>query len=231
MIPTSFPRISHPSQEGVLSVSKWLKHQVLLDPEEMEDLLHHLPPFFCCLIGQVVNERTAFMSLQDFLEKYTVYINALKRGEILPPHFTSIWTTSLDEVYALKVGVEKFILKPLKPTVQLQSHLFYYSTLDQKFHPMTMSKESISWGIQFSYPQIFEDPKTHLYSKVSNTPQFPNTELFLKLGRWLRAFTMPTPFLVEGNKVNVPIRIGKKVFSWIEHHPQLREKGLKVCPL
>ena len=39
-------RVSSPSKEGVYQASKWLKHQALLDPEEMRDLLDALGPFW-----------------------------------------------------------------------------------------------------------------------------------------------------------------------------------------
>jgi len=222
-----FPRISTPAEEGVLSVSKWLKVQVLLDISEMNELIKALPPFFSFPAGQIVAAENAFVREAQFLANYTAYIEALKKEELLQlkPLF---WTTSLDMLYAMQVGENKFLIKPLKPVIQLQAHHFFYSELDKKFHPMVLSKESVSWGLQFSYPQIYEDPKTHLFSKVNNSLEFPNTELFLALTRWLRAHSMPTPFIVEGQKVNVPIRIGKKAFSWINVHPQLKLKGISV---
>jgi hypothetical protein len=63
---------------------------------------------------------------------------------------------------------------------------------------------------------------------VRETPQFPNTTLFKRLQQWVRSHTIATPFEVEGKKINVPIRIGKRCLNWIHVHPQLRAKGIRV---
>ncbi len=209
-------RISNPSVEGTLCVSKWIKIQVLLDLSEMEELIRHLQPFYCLDTSRVVSSFE-----HDFLEDYKLYLKDLKT-----PVRSCIWTTSLDPLYAMKVGEDKYLIKSLLPTIQIQAHQFFYSDLDKKFHPMVLSKESISWGIQFSYPQLYQDPKTQAFHKCSD---LPNTQLFLKLTKWLREYSCPTPFMAEGKKVHVPIRIGLKVFSWIKDHPQLKARGLEVC--
>ncbi len=211
-------RISNPSVEGTLRVSKWIKIQVLLDLSEMEELIQHLQPFHCLDTSRVVSSFS-----HDFLEDYKNYLETLK-----DPIKSCVWTTSLDPLYAMKVGEEKYLIKSLMPTIQIQAHQFFYSDLDKKFHPMVLSKDSISWGVQFSYPQLYQDPKTQAFHKCTD---LQNTHLFLKLSKWLRVYSCPTPFMVEGRKVNVPIRIGKKVFLWIKDHPQMRQRGLEVCQL
>ena len=89
-----------------------------------------------------------------------------------------------------------------------------------------MSHESIHWGVQLAYPQIFFDGT--LYSKVSDETLFPNTALFTKLVKWLRASTVPTTFLWDDKKISTPIRLGKQCFSWIHNHAQLKEQGIAI---
>ena len=91
---------------------------------------------------------------------------------------------------------------------------------------MVMSPGSIHWGIQFSYPQIFQ--RGNVFTKVSDPQQFPNTSLFTKLVQWLRTHTVPTTFIWEGKKIATPFRLGKQCFSWINAHPQLKEHGIFV---
>jgi hypothetical protein len=93
---------------------------------------------------------------------------------------------------------------------------------------MTLGQGSVTWGIQFSYPQIFQHPQSHAFAKVGDGEEFPNTSLFSKLAKWLRNFSMPTTFIYEGKSTSVPIRTGKEVFSWIHNHPQLKLQGLSV---
>jgi len=82
-----------------------------------------------------------------------------------------------------------------------------------------MGLGSVFWGIQMSYPQIYQDPKTMELMEIEESP---NMELFQKIRGWVRDATRATPFIVEGKRVNSPIRIGKNCLSWIGRHPQLR---------
>ncbi len=231
-MPFNIP-LSTPEIEGRLQVSKWLKYQVLLDVDEMEDLLSALDPFSIYVVSEPVEEQKSCLEKSDFLNAYALYIAALKEGRTiderpLRPYFSSIFSTSSSLLYALRLSPQKVLIKPLKPVLQLQLHHFFASELDGKFYPMALSDASTSWGIQFSYPQLYQDPKTQEIKKVTSTPDFPNTALFIKLVKWIRAHTMPTPFLFQGKKSYSPIRIGKQCLDWIENHPGLSERGIKV---
>ncbi len=224
-------KVSHPSQEGVLRVSKWLKHQILLDSDEMKELFSHLMPCSLYNTSEVVKEAEVAVSL--FLETYARYIDALKSGIVLQEKeirkmFSLALSTTSSIFYKMKVREDDYLIKTTKPVIQLQLHQVLPSKLDGKFHPMVLSPESVSWGLQISYPQICQDPQTNLFSKVTISEQFPNTHLFNKLVKWLRTFTAPVTFIWEEKKTPTAIRLGKKCFSWINTHPQLKEKGLQV---
>lgn|GEM_PF-296177 len=226
-------RISSPKEEGVLQVSKWTKCQVLLDIEEMAELLDVLSPLHFCVVSEPVKKEEGVIASDVFLEQYKTYVSALKQGQLvdeslLRKFFSSAATSSTDVVYAISVGIDKYLIKPVKPVIQLQSHHFFYSKLDGKFHPMVLSTESVTWGVQFSYPQLFQDPKSHRIAKVTDSPEFPNTSVFARLLKWLRQHTLPTPFYVGEQRVNAPIRIGRSCLTWIHRHPQLKEKGIRV---
>lgn len=226
-------RISTPEQEGRLQISKWLKYQVLLDLAEMEDLLNSLAPFSIYRVSEAVEKEKSVIEKNEFLRNYALYIDALKEGhlmdeKLLRPYFSSIFSTTPDLLYAMKVAQEKVLIKPLRPVLQLQLHHFFASKVDGQFYPMVLSDESTTWGIQFSYPQIYQDPKSQEITKVTSTPDFPNTFLFMKLVKWMREHTMPTPFLFQGKKTNSPIRIGRQCLSWIENHPGLISREIKV---
>ncbi|MBI3236582.1 MAG: hypothetical protein HYZ48_02595 [Chlamydiales bacterium] len=227
-------RISTPQIEGVLQVAKQLKFQVLLDPLEMEDLLNALDPLYIYVAGQKVELDAACILKGDFLSAYNRYAQELKEGKvpevkILQKFFSSIWSADPHAVYAMPVPGSQYLIKQVSPVIQLQAHSVFYSDLDGEFHPMVLSQESITWGIQFSYPQIFQDPKTQSIEKVSSTSL--NSHLFTKLKRWLREFTCAMPFCVENKRVNAPIRIGKKALEWIDFHPQLVQKGIRAWNL
>jgi hypothetical protein len=74
------------------------------------------------------------------------------------------------------------------------------------------------------------DPITKNVEKVLGDSRFPNNQLYNSIRQWMRDHTVPTPFVVEGQRINVPMRIGCKCFPWINAHPQLMALGIQVLP-
>jgi len=226
-------RIASIESEPPMEVSKWLKLQALVDFQEMISLFDALGSFEIYLTGTVTKSGEGGVSREEFLEVYQNYIASLMKGEvpedsIYRPYFNAIFTVSSDLLYAIPVSQGRQLIRTSKPVVQLQSHSMDYSLLDEKFRPMVFGVDSISWGIQFSYPQLFLDPKTKEILQISENEMFPNTKLFRQLQKWLRKETIPTSFQVENEKINVPMRLGKKCLGWINKHPQLLKKHLVV---
>lgn len=226
-------RISTPETEGVMAISKSLKHQMLVDAEEMRNLFDFLGLFEIFVVSEPVTEETIKIEKEEFLKVYAEYVSALKGGKIpderaLRRYFSSVFTVTQEALYAMEVGRDKFLVKALKPVLQLQLHHFFVSHIDGKFHPMVLGKNSITWGIQFSYPQLYQNPLTQEFAKVTETAEFPNTALYKRLAKWLREHTSPTPFVFQGKRSNEPIRLGKSCFEWIGNHRGLKEQGIYV---
>lgn len=221
-----------PSVESTLQASKWQKLPLLIDVEEMQSLLTALGPFWMVQISGLIPLGQEILYPEAFLDVYQHYITSLKKGEDpkdsrLRSYFSSVWTTFLEALYAVKMNERQGLVKVQHPVIQLQAHRCDYSFADGSFRSMVMGVDSISWGIQFSYPHLYQDEQLQVLT-VREGPQFPNTSLFKRLQQWVRSHTIPTPFEVEGKVVKVPIRLGKKCFSWINIHPQLQAKGLRV---
>lgn len=226
-------RVSTVKPDIPMQASKWLHSQVLLDVDEMSLLLTEIGTFYIYLTGCLLQQGKGAVTQKDFLDKYASYITALKSGKSVDPqefraYFSSIFTTSTDHLYAVIVSDGRSIIRPAKPVIQLQSHHFHYSPFDAKFHSMVFGPESVSWGVQFSYPQLYQNPETKMVEKVVESENFPNTKLFHTLQRWIRKNTVPTSFLIDGKTVNVPIRLGKKCLAWVNVHPHLAKKELKI---
>lgn len=224
----------HDSAIPTLQASKWLQQQMLLDEEELNQLFLELGDFTIYKVGVVAPLEKLEVPKQDFLGGYGDYIQKLKSGTV--PNITDyrklfsvVMTVSSDSLFAYRINENEYLVKIAQPVVQVQSHAMHFSKYDHKFRPMVFGPDSITWGLQFSYPQLYQDSATQAIHKVDDTESCPNTSLFRKIQRWQRKNTIPTPFLVENNKINVPMRLGKECLEWVNNHPQLREIGLKVA--
>lgn len=220
-------------KELPLQASKWLDLQLLVDVDEMKSLLSNLGLFKIFRVGAVCGVNEGELSMSTFLEHYGNYIECMKQG-ILPeekqyrPVFSSIFTLADDHVFQIAVGNDRRILRVEKPVLQLQVNQIAYSSADGKFRGMVYGKENILWGIHFSFPQLFQDAATKEVFSVTNDAGFPNTALYRRLQLWTRQNTLPTPFSVGGQHINVPMRLGKECFSWINSHPQLAGSEISV---
>lgn len=211
--------LSHPNDERPFKASKWLRHQVLFD--DLEEFFALLDPFTIVNASQIC--ENPLVSKEFYTEAYRHYIEALKRGEPVQrqPHFSVFLTRSLDALWALPIPGKGQMVKIRQPVIQVQSHFFNYSALDGKVRPMVFGEGTVSFGLQFSYPQIYEGQEGII--ETLKEKEYPNTHLYKSFVSAVRNLTRPTPFLINGQKVNSPIRIDKKAFSWIDLHPGLKE--------
>lgn len=232
MNPISPLRIGNGS-ELPLQASKWLEQQLLVDIPEMEALFVALGDFSIFKVGSVCKNNEGEISRSEFLNHYSYYVECLKRGEVpeeqrFRPFFSSIFTVANDHLFQILVADDRRIIRVEKPVLQLQVNQISYSSVDGKFRAMVFGQDSILWGIQFSFPQLYLDAVTKEVFQVTDSAKFPNSALYRKLQLWVRQNSIPTPFEAQGRKVNVPMRLGKQCLSWINNHPQLKSNGIKV---
>ncbi len=225
-------RIGSP-QEPPLGASKWLQLQILADADEMRRLIAALGDFHIFMAGVVCAANEGEISKEHFLTLYEQYVSALQNGQ-LPDEglyrqaFSSIFTTSTDDLFQVDIPGNRRVIRIARPVLQLQLHKIAYSPVDGKFRPMGIGKDCIFWGLQFSYPQLYQDVQKEVH-KALDESQFPNALLYRRLQQWVRQETIPTPFITELEQVNVPMRLGKNCLSWINMHPQLIAKRIRVA--
>lgn len=208
-----------------LSVSKWIKLPLLIDTQEMEALFGALPSFQIYDVQRVTSKGEGILSPDAFLSLYASYIADLKNGKCPPPLPSPVWSLIPEALHILSVEGERQLFKPILPVVQMQAHALRYSHDDRSFRSQLFGSDGIAWGLQLGYPQIYEEPKTHA---ILPTRDLPNGPLFRAIQQWVRHHTSPTPFVVEGVRQNVPARLGKACFSWINTHPDLIKKGITI---
>lgn len=216
-----------------MQATKWLKVQLLISGSEMASLIKALGSFDIYIAGAVTIKGGGRTTQEQFIKTYHSYADALEQGKLpkdadYRPLFSAVFTKDPNSIYTVPVGTDRQLWRIARPVIQLQPHSLDYSTHDGKFRPMVFGSESILWGLQFSYPQLFQDPATKEVYNVNENPSFPNTELFKNLQRWIRSQTIPTPFLVDEHKINVPMRLGKRCLRWINQHPQLLHRHIQV---
>jgi hypothetical protein len=201
-------RISTPANEGVMRASKWLKHQVLLDAEEMRDLFAALAPFEIFVVSEPVTEQTMMVEKEDFLRAYEGYAETLKAENSpdesgLRRYFSSIFLSPV-KLYAMEAGKERLLVKTLARASTAAPPLFRFGNR-WEVSSHGPGKDSITWGVQFSYPQLLSIRSHRSLQRWSTLPNFP-TALYQRLAKWLRAIQ---PRLLSSFKVKeVMSRLG-----------------------
>lgn len=226
-------RVTDASSEPTLQAAKWLQHQVLLDSEELKNLFNELKNFEIYTVGSIVKIDEGQVSKNTFLKEYAAYIETLKCGQMpnissIKKAFTVVLTSTPEALFAYSVSPSERLIRVAHPIIQVQAHFMHYSGDDNKFRPMVFGPDCITWGLQFSYPQIYLDAESKQIVKVSENEHCINNELYRKLQLWLRTNTRPTPMVIDHTRINIPIRLGLNCFSWVNRHPQLQEKSIHV---
>ncbi len=177
-------------------VSKWLSSSFLVAEEEFASFINEMGDFFLFSTGSLVSNLNP-ISHAVWQENYLAHPKPM------------LMTYDEKDIYAFEAREGKFLIYPRAPVIQVREHQFMW-TSDHRIQTMVYGKDSISWGLNFSYPQIFYDPKTKKIIEVLKEKGSPNTEAFRKLQKWVRDFTKPAQFLRAGKKINATFRIGKK---------------------
>jgi hypothetical protein len=223
-----------PKQAPNYMASKWIHFDLLVEKEGMKSLFASLgePLYLFSTLG-VAPVNSHEIQIPDFLDEWQRYIDTLKAG-LLPTDadyryfFTAAITKTKSALRALDLANEKEIIIPYEPVLQMQIHRFSYSLADEKFHSMAFGDRSISWGVRISYPQLYQYPATRTVENALDESAFINAGLFTALRSWIRANTQATPFIVQGKKINDPMRISKDCFSWINNHAGLQNSSLTI---
>lgn len=210
-----------------LQATKWISIQALLEVEELISLFS-LSPFKIIQTGRVVPMQKKEIPHPLFFEIYKSYIDALKVGEVNMTQTIretfSCCLTKDDSSISEQVLQNNVIARATLPVVQLQVSSFHLSKEPLKIFPQVFGKDTISWGLYISFPQLYQDQET---GEPKNSRTTSNGELFHLFQKWTRENTLPTTFLIDDKKLATPLRLGKKCLSWINTHPQLTD--LKVA--
>jgi hypothetical protein len=220
--------ISSVEKEGLLRTSRPLKHAVLLSLEEMKALLEEIGEHFLIPASGTLDGMSWSVQDAQFLSRYEEYLKWMSQEPTLPPpplrrFFSLMLSNSLNCFYQTPISPEKFCIKPKLPVVQIQLYHCFFSSFDHQLRSMVLSPESFAWGLQIAYPQIYEDPKTHQFSKVLLDSTFSNSLLFKKIVSWLRSHTQVFSLKEGFEKTQASFRIGKTSLHLKDVHQGLQQ--------
>ncbi len=228
------PPINSSENPKQLRASKWNCLQALFGEEEWSALFEALgsPSLFFC--GSMWPKESFQEHQTLFAAHLRSYTEALKQGALpdlsqARTYFSACLTDNVNTVYLQDVQNDQYLLRFSLPIIQVQHHTMNYSPYDGKMHSMVFGRDAITWGVQFSYPQMYLDMDGQV-RQTSEGSSHPNKELFKTLQRWIRHNTLPCTFLCEERKIPSSIRIGKALSASIMEHPQLRRHGLQLAP-
>ena len=215
-------------KEVLFRASKWLKHAVLLNEEEIRSFFAVIGDCFLVPSSGLVSESSWQVNLDEFFKRYKEYLDWMECEPTLPPpilrrFFSLMLTVSLDVFYGVSIGPEKLAIKASLPVIQIHMYHCVFSSFDHQIRSMVLSPDSFGWGLQIAYPQVYEDPKTHQFSKVLLDKGFPNSKPFKEMVSWLRKNTQPVPLQERGGRAYAPFRIGKSSLEKRETHQGLQK--------
>lgn len=221
------------SQEGSCPQSMWLSQAFFLPPNEFKELIDLLLPFYMVKTDSVLAAEEGLFNKEDFLKAYEHYFTAVTSNQPLNDDevrffFQCVWTISLDTLYRIKLSEEKHIIKLSMPSIMVQHHRLHYSKDDKTFRSMVFGKDTFPFGLQLSYPQLYQDPKSCNLEKVLLSDKFINSKLFTKARQWFRDKTRPMSVLLENKKVTIPVRISKSSSEYLHHIQALTQNHITV---
>lgn len=191
----------------MLKASKFIHFPLLIEPSEMHAMLDALPPFSIYNIAEVKEEVS--ITQADFLSDYEAYVEALKRGGRIP-FVSGAFTMTEDAIEIKTVPDGRKLARPLLPIVQFRP--YHFTKGEGKIQPLTWGADTIAWGLQFSFPQIYAKK-----GNVEKSKESPNFPLFRALQQWVRHNTKPTPIAFGEKEIMTPIRTSPSALSWRQH--------------
>jgi hypothetical protein len=188
-------------------VSKWLSSTFLVTIDEFANFLNEMGEFYLFKTGEPLSSAAGY-SKADFKSDYLEYLKGLETNNYkkIP---ALLMTYDKGDVYAFEARAGQYLLYPKYPVIQVREH-HYIVTSDGRIQSGVFGKDATHWGLTFSYPQIFYDPREKKIVQVLKESNSPNTEGFKRIQKWVRDFTRPASFMINGKKVNATFRKGIK---------------------
>lgn len=223
--------VSTPKEQGHYLVSKWLRFQLLLTVETFKELLDFLSvEVLFGVAGPDVKEELVY-SKETYLAVYKAYLEALQRRdeklikELMKKLCVAI-AYEKQAFYQIELADNRCLIKIKEPSIQFRPFNFIYHKELQQFLMQVKSKEAINFGLEISFPQIFQDPKTAQILHVFKDQKLVSARGFKKVQSFVKSKTKPAKFLIEDQIKTATFRIEKMQCSFAQK--LLKDKELKL---
>lgn len=193
--------------------SKWLNVQVL--SENLEKLFE---------LGKIYPLKGYAKSLTSLpnVPEYALYVSDWKQGKAAKlPDFAYAFTLSEDALYAIDFE-QGYRIKPKEAIVEITPH--YMSFGEEEVKSNVFGTDTLSWGIQFGFPQLYEDEQGEIRKHL----EAKNYPLFKEIQKYLRENTIPAKFKRGDQIIQSSIRVDKDAHDWVNQHPWLKTKNITL---
>lgn len=197
-----------------VNFSGYLYQNVLFSKEDLEQLLILLRPFEFFNTSSVQTQQDDIMTEDRFLNFYERYLHHLFLDQPLDDKdiarmFLISLATSSSCFAKQELSHNRFLLKPIRPVIQLQPLGLFVSSIDKQIHAKTFSKEAQPFGIKISFPTIYEETQSHIIQEIK--PDDIEYEKFAAIRQFIRNQTKPLILIHKGEKKVYPIRYSENL--------------------
>lgn len=225
---------SHPKIEGDYRVSKWMNFQLLLNESELLELFKEIEVQHLLCLSHVGIYEDLYLSKQNYLNLYAKYLELLQKDTILESReiikkLNVAIAYDFQDFYKIPLPDDKILIKMKSPSIQIKPFHFVYNHELEKFLPNVCSSSTIYFGLEISFPQIFQDPKTFVIKHIFKDQKLKSAQQFKKIRSFVRDHTQPARFQIKDNVKVATFRIGKKCINFAKSCPALKKEGLLIA--
>ncbi len=211
------------------AASRWVSVGLLMSAEEWKTFFQAFPRLRLYKVAAVVMEGAEELPFEEFyslVESFATEIQTKLDMDLssyrIP--FSCALSESKESFTIQALPSQRVLLKPKEPVIQLRPLSFSISS-EGKIQTKSWGKNHICWGIQMSYPQLFQDPATQ--NIIQALSEHPHGVLFKKVLHWIRHHTKSVFLKGQEKSAAFSLKVGKESVYLLSKHEQCRKNGVE----
>jgi hypothetical protein len=174
-----------------LQASLWMSQRVLLTPDELIELFDFLPSFELYNLAHVGSKEGFHITKELFLECYKAFFMSFFHQKdasfyTFKKQLTVAMIGEEETLYLTEPSSGTFLIHMQKPSVVIGPCIFHYDSAAKKILYADHKTQAIRMGLEFKFPQFYQDPQTLQPVKHFTDLSNPHTRLFKALQKWCR---------------------------------------------